>query len=85
MEDKSSFYEFLAANSKLTNEEKKKIHPVFLLVSWLIIFVINSSVLYLGWNYAVAPLMHFEHSTFLQTVLFYSAFKVLIRGFFSAQ
>lgn len=84
MEDKSSFYEFLAANSKFT-DEKKKIHPIYLAISWLIIFSVNVSVLHVGWNYAISPMLHLEHSTFLQSLLFYSATKVLFRGFFSPQ
>ena len=84
MEDKSSFYEFLAANSKLTNEEKK-VHPLFLLIAWIIVFLINASVLYIGWNYAVSSLTHLEKITFLQSTLLYSACKVLFRGFFSVQ
>lgn len=90
MEDKSSFYELLAANSQLTNnlkstDEKKKIEPIYLAMSWIILFLINASIFHLGYNYAITSMFKLEHSTFLQSMLFYSAIKVLLRGFFSPQ
>jgi hypothetical protein len=86
MEDKStSFYEFLAANSKLTKEDSKKIHPFYLAISWIIIFLGNSAVLWLGWNYALSPVLNLSSVTYLQSILMYSFAKVITRGFFTVQ
>jgi len=86
MEDKKpSFYEFLAANSNFTKEEKKKVHPFYLAISWVIIFLINTSVVWLGWNYAVAPTLSLAHVSFLQALLIYSFAKSITRGFFTVQ
>jgi len=86
MGDKStSFYEFLAANSKITKEENKKIHPFYLAISWVIILLGNSLVLWLGWNFAISPILKFEPVSYLQSILLYAFAKVITRGFFSAQ
>jgi hypothetical protein len=85
MEDKSSFYEFLAANSKLTKEETKKVHPFYLLLSWVTIFMTNSLIVWVGWNYAVAPILSTTPVTFVQSILLYSIAKIFSRGFFSVQ
>lgn len=86
MEDnRQGFYEFLAANSKLSTEEKKKIHPFYTLVSWVLILLGNSFVVWFSWNYAVSPFFKFQSVTFVQSVLIYSLVKTLLRGFFSVQ
>lgn len=85
MEDKkSSFYEILAANSKPTTEEVK-IKPIHTFFSWTTIFLCNSAMLWLAWNFAGVQLLKFEHASFLQCALLYTGSKILTRGFFSIQ
>ena len=88
MEDKkSSFYEFLMANSKIKvqAEESKKVKSVHIFISWLVIMLSNSFILWLGWNYAFMQLFPIKPVTYLQSILLYSLAKVLTRGFFSVQ
>jgi hypothetical protein len=88
MEDKkSSFYEILAANSKPTAEkvEDVKVKPIHTFLSWTLIFLCNSAILWLAWNIAGVQLLNLKDASFLQCILLYSAAKILTRGFFSIQ
>ena len=81
-ENKSSFYEFLAANSKV---KKNEVHAIYLMLGWIILFILNSTILWASWNYAVVPLMHASAASFWQSILLYSIAKILTRGFASPQ
>lgn len=89
MEDnkKNSFYDFLLANSELTNKqtEKQQVKKHHLALSWLVVFFTNVLILWLGWNYAVSPVFKLPLLSFMQSLLLYGVTKVLIRGFFSVQ
>jgi hypothetical protein len=85
-EKKNSFYDFLLANSQLTSKQpEQQIKKRHIVISWLVIFFVNISILWLGWNYAVSPLFNLTPISFIQSLLLYSAIKVLSRGFFSEQ
>lgn len=86
MEKKSSFYEFLAANSSLVSKEKEqkpKQHHIML--AWLLLFFINSALLWTCWNYAISFAFKVPNITFLQSLSIYVVAKILSRGFFSVQ
>ena len=91
MEDKrhSNFYEFLLANSELTNnktaETKPKPQSKYVLLSWLVIFFSNTLVLWLSWNYVVSSEFGLPVLSFIQSAALYAAMKTLFRGFFSTQ
>ena len=86
MEEKHSFYDYLVANSSaIQKEPQRKIHPFFFVLSWLIIFIANSTVLWISWNYAVSSIFHLSNLSFIGAILLYSAAKTLTRGFISTQ
>jgi hypothetical protein len=88
MEDnkKSSFYDFLLANSELNRQETKPtIKKQYIALSWLIVFLANAFILFLGWNYAMTPILKLPSISFVQSLLLYAVSKVLTRGFFSVQ
>ena len=93
MEDKrhNSFYEFLSANSDLTNKpankptNETKIKPLYVLLSWLVIFVSNTLVLFLSWNFVITAEVGLPSLSFFQSAALYAASKTLFRGFFSTQ
>jgi polyferredoxin len=88
MEDnkKDSFYNFLLANSSNENKkpEQKKVKGVHVFMYIVIIPLINSILLWLGWNHAIVYVFHVSTITFVQTLLLYAVVKILFgRGFFS--
>lgn len=85
MEDRPSFYEFLTANSKISKKEEKKIHPIYIAISWLIILFTNSALLWVAWNYSVVYLFGFNPASYMQSILLYIAAKILTRGLFSVE
>ena len=85
MEDnnKKSFYDLLA-NSKINGQlEKPTVKKRYLVLSWVIIFLLNSTGLYLGWNYVISPLINIANISFFDSIGLYVVAKVLSRGLFS--
>lgn len=87
MEDKpKSFYEILSANTKKKEKSEtpdtKINHKV---LAWIVIFLANSSILMLCWNYAVSEIFKFPSITFSHSILLYSFAKTLTRGMFTIQ
>ena len=81
---RNSFYDFLLANSKTTSqEEKPTVKKHHLVAAWIIIFLFNVSVLWMGWNHTVSSIFNLPKITFLNAILFYAVTKVLSRGLFS--
>ena len=85
MEEKPSFYDLIAAHSKSTPKEEKKTQKIYLIISWLIFFLGNSIIVWLGWNFVISKVFSLASLTLVQSVLLYSFCKVVLRGFFSAQ
>jgi hypothetical protein len=87
MEDnnKSTFYDLLA-NSKINGQsEKPTVQKKYIVLSWFIIFLLNSTGLYLGWNYVISPLIDIATISFSDSIGLYIVAKVLTRGLFSVQ
>lgn len=72
---------------KQQTEEKEKNSPSskYVIFSWIFIAFINSGILWLSWNYACVPVLHFDNASFVQCLLLYSGAKVLTRGFFNLE
>lgn len=89
MEDKPrSFYEILSANVKQKpqkQQEKKPAAPFYRMMAWVVIFIANSWILQLCWNYGLVNLLEIPPITFIQSIMVYTLSKVLTRGMFSVQ
>jgi hypothetical protein len=87
MEDnkKNSFYDFLLANSEVNRQETNPIEKKYVVISWLVVFFANTTILFLGWNYAVSLIFKFPLINYYQSLLLYAVAKILTRGFFSVQ
>jgi hypothetical protein len=88
MEEKkpNSFYEFLVSNAKSTGkQEVKEIKSFYLVLSWILIQLINSCVVWIAWNHAVSPVFNFPLVSFTSSILMFLFVKTLFRGFFSPQ
>jgi len=86
-EEKSgNLYELLTSGSKLSkSQETKQIKPIYLFLSWVIIQLTNSAVVWFCWNYAIAGIFQLPLIPFTSSILIYLFVKVLARGFFSPQ
>lgn len=85
MEEKRSFYDFIAAHSESAPTKEKKTQKIYLIIGWLILFLGNSLIVWLGWNFVISKVFNLASLTLVQGVLLYSFCKVILRGFFSAQ
>jgi hypothetical protein len=86
MEDNSkSFYEILSSNIK-PKEAEKKVGFVYKALAWITIYVVNSVLLMLCWNYGLAKTSAFFSTiTLFQSVMVYTIAKILTRGMFTTQ
>lgn len=87
-ENKSSFYGFLAQNAKPVSEPSQtgKVPQKYIIFSWLFLFVVNSFLLWVAWNNAIVTVFpSVSHMSFVNSVLVYTAAKILTRGFFTIQ
>jgi len=91
MEEKQtrSFYEFLMANSELTltkqantDQNDQHVSKKYLVISWIILFVVYSTVLHFSWNHAISYLFDLKTLHFYQSVLLYAFIKILKKGLF---
>lgn len=92
MEDKpKSFYEFLTSNAKKQpiQEEKadgkKNVGVKFKVLAWIVIFICNSLLVYMCWNFALTEIFKIAEISFIQSIAVYTLFKILTRGMFTIQ
>ena len=86
-DDKRSFYDILMANSKLKENEKEKnltatnTDKLVVFIAAIIVFAIDSSILWLGWNHAISPVFDIKTITYIQAVLFIAVVKTILKIF----
>lgn len=89
MEDKSnSFYEFLKDNVKNKQSHSLKetnVKPIHKVLAWIIIFIINSLLFQLCWNFGIKNIFNIPTISFIQSVMIYTFVRILIRGIFTVQ
>jgi hypothetical protein len=85
MEEKSSFYEFLAANSKLKEDKQETPKRSYLLISFLIILLVNSLTILFFWNFVISEIFDIRELSFFQACLTYLGLKSIARGFFKPE
>jgi hypothetical protein len=93
MEDKpKSFYDFLSNNVKnqpIQNQKEnvtpKKIGFGYKALAWIVIFISNSLLAMLCWNYGISKIIDFPEITFFQSIMVYTFFRILTRGMFTVQ
>ena len=86
MEDKSkSFYDFLTSNANRQIPETKKVHFIYKALAWIVIFICNSLLLQVCWNFGIKQIIDFPSISFIQSIMVYIFAKILTRGLFTAQ
>ena len=84
-ENPKSFYSFLSDNIKSKQQSDNKTNTFTIILSWCVIFIVNSALLYVCWNNVMHEIFKISTISFTQSIMVYTITKILTRGIFTIQ